>query len=124
MSQITKGKYHIPNSGKPIPTESRDLHVPNKSRNNKILYLFFFNYTKLIGDCLLPPELSAHISFPYLSAGLRMSLHRLLVELFSPRRSSMTVPRNCFLYLSQVWRQTFSQILYKQKSLNCLFFPS
>lgn len=50
------------------------LHVPSKTGGNKILYLFFFNCTDLTGDCLAPPELSAHISLSDLSAGLRMSL--------------------------------------------------
>lgn len=75
MSQITKGKYHkvsIPSNG--IPTESRDLHVPSESGDDKISYLFFFNCIEVTGDCLAPPELSAHISLSDLSAGLRMSL--------------------------------------------------
>lgn len=78
MSQITKGKNHkvsIPSNG--IPTESRDLHVFSESGDNKIFYLFFFNCAELTGDCLAPPELSAHIYLFDLSAGLRMSLQML-----------------------------------------------
>lgn len=126
MSQVIKGKHHKVSF--PIRTYLRNQNLSMSPENLwAIQYLFLFDYTDLTADCLAPPKLSVHISLSDISGRLRMSLQQLqscLVETFSPRKSSMTVPRNRLLYLSQIWRQAFSQILCSKKGVFCLSFPS